>query len=155
MNRKVAKARRAFYKSLEKGKKHEKEIVEHVKKKYPRAHIKDGKVKDYDIWVPETNTGIEVKSDEKSNWTNNIVIEVEFAGKPSALSTTKADFWVIWDSKQYNWFKVDDIKKCISENNLTTVSFTGKNDNNTKKAYLINTKLLFKYRTSVTKAMKD
>ena len=55
----------------------------------------EGYFKDYDIYVPEINKSIEVKSDEKSKYTNNIVVEVEFNGKPSALSTSKADYWVL------------------------------------------------------------
>ena len=45
--------------------------------------------KEYDIFVPELNIGIEVKSDEKSKYTSNIVIEIEFNNKPSALSTSR------------------------------------------------------------------
>ena len=58
----------------------------------------DGYCKEWDIYIPELDEGVEVKSDQKSKHTGNIVIEIEFNGKPSALATTKAKYWVIFDS---------------------------------------------------------
>ena len=68
------------------------------------------------------NFGVEVKSDEKSKYTNNIVIEIEFNSKPSALSTTKAKYWVIYDGYNYNWFLTEKIKECIKDNKLKLLS---------------------------------
>ena len=134
-----------FYRDLARGKMLEEEVLAMIKPKYPNAYIKEGYYKEWDIFVPEVNVGIEVKSDEKSKFTGNIVIEVEFDGKPSALSTTKADYWVIYDGYQFNWFTPYRIKQCIEENNLRVARFIGKGDDKYKLAYLIKKELLYNY----------
>ena len=126
-----------FKRDLKRGKHHENVVLNYIKAKYKNAYIKDGYCKEYDIFVPEMNFGVEVKSDEKSKYTNNIVIEIEFNNKPSALMTTKAKYWVIYDGYSYNWFLTDKIKDCIKDNNLRYAQFTGKGDTKSKKAYLI------------------
>ena len=133
-----------FKRDLKIGKYHEQVILNYIKTKYKNSYIQDGYFKDYDIFVPEMNFGIEVKSDEKSKYTNNIVIEIEFNNKPSALTTTKAKYWVIYDGYKYNWFLTENIKKCILENNLKYVEFIGKGDTKSKKAYLIKKQILYK-----------
>jgi len=135
-----------FYRDLKRGKHHENIILDKIKSKYSQAYIIEGYCKDYDIFIPELNYGIEVKSDEKSKYTNNIVIEIEFNGKKSALSTTKAKYWVIYDGYYYNWFDTNNIKKCIKENNLSYTEFIGKGDTKSKKAYLIKKEILYKYK---------
>jgi hypothetical protein len=135
-----------FKRDLKIGKYHEQVILNYIKTKYKNSYIQDGYFKDYDIFVPEMNFGIEVKSDEKSKYTNNIVIEIEFNNKPSALTTTKAKYWVIYDGYKYNWFLTENIKKCILENNLKYVEFIGKGDTKSKKAYLIKKQILYKYK---------
>ena len=135
-----------FKRDLKRGKHHENVVLNYIKAKYKNAYIKDGYCKEYDIFVPEMNFGVEVKSDEKSKYTNNIVIEIEFNNKPSALMTTKAKFWVIYDGYSYNWFLTDKIKDCIKDNNLKYVEFIGKGDTKSKKAYLIKKEVLYKYK---------
>ena len=39
-----------------------------------------------------------------------------------------------------------NIKKCITENNLTYKKFVGRGDTKQKKAYLIKKELLYKYK---------
>jgi|TARA_R110002167_G_scaffold351483_1_gene564059 hypothetical protein len=136
-----------FNRDLKVGKFYENKILEKIQKKYPKSYIIDGYCKEWDIYVPNLKIGIEVKSDKKSQYTGNIVIETEFNNKPSALSTSKADWWVIFDGKNYNWFTITNIKKCIKENNLKLHSFIGKGDTKEKKAYLISKKILYKYKT--------
>jgi hypothetical protein len=135
-----------FKRDLKRGKHHENVVLNYIKAKYKNAYIKDGYYKEYDIFIPEVNFGVEVKYDEKSKYTNNIVIEIEFNNKPSALMTTKAKFWVIYDGYSYNWFLTDKIKDCIKDNNLRYVEFIGKGDTKSKKAYLIKKELLYKYK---------
>ena len=135
-----------FKRDLQRGKHHENIVLDIIKSKYSKAYIKDGYCKEYDIYVPEMNFGVEVKSDEKSKYTNNIVIEIEFNSKPSALSTTKAKYWVIYDGYNYNWFLTDKIKECIKDNKLNYVQFVGKGDTKSKKAYLIKKEVLYKYK---------
>lgn len=134
-----------FDRDLKIGKKYEQVVLEAIRQKYSQAFIQEGYCKEWDIYIPELSFGIEVKSDKKSMHTGNIVIEIEFNGKPSALSTTKAKYWVIYDGYDYKWFLVNDIKRCIKENNLRYATFTGKGDIHSKKAYLIKKELLYKY----------
>lgn len=138
--------KQTFHRDLKIGKKYEQVVLDSVKEKYPQAYIEDGYCKDWDIYIPELKLGVEVKSDKKSMHTGNIVIEIEFNNKPSALSTTKAKYWVIYDGYDYNWFLVNDIKRCIEENKLRYATFTGKGDVHSKKAYLIKKELLYKYK---------
>jgi len=135
-----------FKRDLKRGKHHENVVLNYIKSKYKNAYLIDGYCKEYDIFIPEVNFGVEVKSDEKSKYTNNIVIEIEFNNKPSALITTKAKFWVIYDGYSYNWFLTDKIKDCIKDNNLRYAEFIGKGDTKSKKAYLIKKELLYKYK---------
>ena len=67
-----------FYRDLHRGKQIEYRVLDIVKYKYPLAYIIDGYCKDWDIYIPEIEIGIEVKSDEKSKYTGNIVIEIEY-----------------------------------------------------------------------------
>jgi hypothetical protein len=138
--------KQTFDRDLKIGKKYEQVVLDSVKEKYPQAYIEDGYCKDWDIYIPELKLGVEVKSDKKSMHTGNIVIEIQFNNKPSALSTTKAKYWVIYDGYHYNWFLVNDIKKCIEDNQLRYATFTGKGDIHSKKAYLIKKELLYKYK---------
>lgn len=134
-----------FNRDLTKGKHHEKEVLKLINAKYKDAYIVDGYCKEWDIFIPELGIGIEVKSDEKSIETGNIVVEIEFDGKPSALTTTKAEWWVWYDGTGYKWFNVSDITRCINENNLRAASFIGKGDTKKKKAFLIKKDVLYRY----------
>jgi len=135
-----------FQRDLERGKIHEIYVLNEIKKKYNQAYMIDGYCKDYDIFIPELQFGVEVKADEKSKETGNIVIEIESNNKLSALTTTKAKYWVIYDGIEYHWFLTENIKKCIQENNLRYAEFVAKGDIKSKKAYLINKRLLYQYK---------
>ena len=134
-----------FYKDLIKGESIEQELLNKIQLKYPNAYKVEGYFKEYDLYVPEINKSIEVKSDEKSKETGNIVVEIEFNNKPSALSTTKADYWVWWDGFQYTWFTPEDIRRCIKETSQSLRRFIGSGEIKSKKAYLIKKETLFKY----------
>lgn len=134
-----------FYKDLSRGEAIEQDLLSKIQVKYPNAYKVEGYFKDYDLYVPEISKSIEVKYDEKSKHTGNIVVEVEFNNKPSALSTTKADYWVWWDGYSYTWFFTNEIKKCIKETNQRLYTFIGKGDTKEKKAYLIKKEILFNY----------
>ena len=64
-----------FKKDLERGKYHEIYLLNKIQKKYKQAYIVDGYFKEYDIYVPELDFGIEVKIDERLKETGNIIIE--------------------------------------------------------------------------------
>ena len=135
-----------FERDLKRGEQIELKVLSMIKKKYPQAYKVEGYFKDYDIYIPEIDKRIEVKSDEQSKHTGNILIEVEFNNKPSALSTTKADFWVWWDGSEFAWFTVDKIWKCIDQVSAKKRTFIGKGDTKEKKAYLIKKRILYKYQ---------
>ena len=130
---------------LERGKQIEEMFLELVHKSYPLAYIVKGYFKDYDIYIPEIKKSVEVKYDEKSRYTDNIVVEVEFNDKPSALSTTKADYWVWYDGINFTIITPENIFKCINETNQKLHSFIARGDKKEKKAYLIKKDLLWQY----------
>jgi len=139
-----------FETSLIAGQETEMQVLKEIRKKYPSASLINA-FKGYDIWIPETKQSVEVKFDNKSNQTGNIVIEFEMNGKRSALMTTTATYWVITDGNVLAWFTPMDIVYCIFENNLKYAEFVGKGDTASKKAYLIKKDLLFKYAIKITK----
>jgi hypothetical protein len=145
---------KTFRKDLARGIEVEDLVLQRIQSKYPKAYRIDGYCKDYDLWIPEINQGIEVKYDPMSNQTGNIVVEVEMFGKPSALMTTKASHWIFYDDKIFVAIKPSEIKECIKENNLRTVKFTGRGDQHSKIAYLINKQLLFAYGKPIFKEIK-
>lgn len=134
----------AFATDLEAGLDVERRVLDLLRTKYPCATIVNA-FKGYDIWIPEISKGIEVKSDQKSQHTGNIVIEIEFNGKPSALMTTKADFWIFYDGQKFVAIEPMEIIRCIFMNKLKYAEFIGNGDTKSKKAFLVKKDILFSY----------
>lgn len=134
----------SFKRDLGRGIEIENMLLTILRRKYPASTLVNA-FKGYDIWIPEIHKSIEVKYDEKSNETGNIVVEIEFNGKPSALMTTTADFWVFYDGKDFVSIEPKEIIKCIFMNKLQYVEFIGKGDSKSKKAFLIKKNCLFSY----------
>ncbi|PIY10223.1 MAG: hypothetical protein COZ18_06480 [Flexibacter sp. CG_4_10_14_3_um_filter_32_15] len=67
-----------------------------LKKKYKVSDddIVSSTTKEFDIKIKSLNLTFEVKNDLMAEKTGNIAIEFESRGKPSGVSTTKADYWV-------------------------------------------------------------
>ena len=124
-----------FSDSLKSGKNTEEEVCTLIKKKYPSAYVVEGYCKEHDIVIPEIQKTVEVKRDEKSHFTGNYVVEIEFNGEPSALSTTKSDWWVFVDKARYVWITPDYLRQLV--NSYKPVKFIGEGDTKEKKAYLI------------------
>lgn len=80
----------SFWTDLELGRRGEGYILGKVKRKYPQAYIADGF--SYDIFVPETSSRIEVKTDVISKKTANIGFEIEYDGSPSGI-LKEFDYW--------------------------------------------------------------
>tara|TARA_R110000822_G_scaffold79949_3_gene190819 strand:- start:1232 stop:1675 length:444 start_codon:yes stop_codon:yes gene_type:complete len=135
----------SFSKDLAAGVSVEISILNKIQSKYPKAVRLEGKIKPYDIYVPETNIYIEIKSDKKSLETGNIVVEVEMFNKPSGLNSTKSDIWIFYTGREYICIKPSRIWECLSRNMLSPVEFVGNGDSQPKKAYLIKKELLKKY----------
>jgi len=140
----------SFKKDLAAGLHIEALVLSALQKKYPcatgiAAH------KGYDIWIPETHKSIEVKYDPMSNQTGNFVIEVEFNGKPSALLTTTADYWIIYDDSVFAWIEPRRLFECIMLNEVPLREFVGDGDTVAKRAYLVKKELVFMYSFALTK----
>ena len=139
-----------FRKDLLIGHRSEDAVCAKINKKYPKAHVIKGYCKGYDIYVPETNKKVEVKQDKKSNYTNNILIEIEMPpGTPSALSTTEADYWVFDDGEIYIWITPETLRQVVKP--IKPVKFVGNGDNKEKLAYLIKKDIIIKHALKVDK----
>jgi len=104
--------REKFVKDLETGKVYEKKALELIQKKYPKAFIQDGYFLEWDIYIPELDMGVEVKSDAQYQKTGNFYVEYECNGKPSGIAATKAKYYYIYLDKLYI-LKTEDLKdKC-------------------------------------------
>ena len=136
-----------FKRDLDQGKKVEDIVLAKIHEKYPLATKLEGKVKPYDIYIPELNIYVEVKSDKKSQRTGNIVIEVEMYDKPSGLNSTRSDVWVIYTGIEFIYITPMRIWECVSRNMLAPAKFIGKGDDQFKKAYLVKIDQLKEYRT--------
>ena len=88
--------------------------------------------------------GVEVKADEKSKYTGNLVVEIEFNGKPSALSTTTAAWWVFYDGECYIWITPEKLEEVATEYGYLA-QFIGKGDVKSKKAYLVRKSIVKKH----------
>ena len=139
----------AFEQDLVVGIEQEERILKQIQSKYPKAYKIEGYCKEWDLFIPEKNFGIEVKSDKKSQETGNIVIEWEFNGKPSALQTTKAEYWIIFDGEDDVWIKPNRIEDCLIQNRLRYAEFTGRGDRHSKKAFLIKKEVLYPYADKI------
>jgi len=134
-----------FKKDLQRGRKIEEKILDICKQKYPCSVLIDGKFKDYDLFIPETNKKLEIKGDYRSCETGNIIIELMMFGKPSALLSTKADYWVIYTGEELLWTTPIKIIECITVNNINSRTLTGKGDTASKVACLIPIETFKKY----------
>ncbi len=136
---------KAFCKDLLVGQDLENSILNSIRRKYPTAVLVPGKFKPYDIFIPEKNLKIEVKVDYKSQETGNIIIELFMFGKPSALLSTEADYWIIETGKQTMWVKPKKIIECIMINNIRSQEILGNGDDQKKIACLIPIELFKRY----------
>jgi len=133
-----------FKQDLQRGVKVEQLVLRTLQNKYPCATLVSA-FKGYDIWIPEIDKAVEVKSDQKSQHTGNIVIEIEMYDKPSGLMATQADYWVFYDGEMFVIMPVKNIFKCIFDCKLQYVEFVGNGDTRSKKAFLVDKNTLFKY----------
>jgi len=134
-----------FNKDLNFGKEAEALTLKTLKQKYPKAYIKKGYHKEYDIIVPELdNQTIEVKYDRQTDGpdkhTGNLFVECESRGRKSGIETTTANWYFYWYSNLNKLVRVEtnSLKKLIKENNFRKVNG---GDSQTSKGYLIPVKL--------------
>ena len=95
-----------------------------------------GKDSRFDIEVPELDTTIEIKLDEKSLETGNIVIEYHH-NKPSGILTSEADVWLFSTGEEEIWVTRKNIVKMLLIEELKPASFTGPEDRHPKAVFLV------------------
>ncbi len=61
-------------------------------------------------------------------------IKIEFGGKPSALSTTKAYRWFFYTGDSIIITSPDRLQQLVEDNGLYPVTFTGRGDRKSKRA---------------------
>ena len=143
-----------FNRDLGRGKKIEEKHLAIIQKTYPDAYMIDGYCKEWDIYIPSEKFGIEVKSDKMSQQTGNIVVEIKFNGKPSALSTTKAKYWIFDTGVDTIYVGVDDLKELVNKSKDRLRTFTAKGDMHPKDAYLIKQKYIETIKTTIQPILK-
>jgi len=139
-----------FQESLTSGQKSENLVLDIIKKKYPKAFLKEGYHKEYDIMIPEINKTVEVKKDFKSQYTGNVVIEVEMNNRPSGLETSTADWWVFHlNDIELVWIRLKRLKELVKSEDYNLVEFIGKGDTISKQAYLVKKKDIYLWSNKI------
>lgn len=126
----------SFHDDLERGLNIELQCLAKIQKKYPCAVIVSA-FKGYDIWIPETGIGIEVKYDAMSKETRRWLIEIEMAGKPSGLLTSTANVWVFTDGEKWLSVAKNDLIAHIMRTGYVLQRVTGSGDTNSKRCFFI------------------
>ena len=110
--------------------------LKQIQKLFPDAYGIDGYCKEYDIYIPSAGFGIEIKSDRRSQHTGNLVVEIEMPpDNPSALSTTKAKYWIFYTGEKSIVVEVAKLRELVKK--FKPVTFVGNGDTTSKRAYLI------------------
>lgn len=117
-----------FNESLSMGQKIEEIFLAvYVKKTHPNARTmaSEGKFSAYDIICDDIGCmgthqykkplTWEVKSDQKSYYTNNFAFEFENYGKPSGLATTESDFYAIFDKHSFYIIPTSELRAFLGE----------------------------------------
>lgn len=144
-----------FSESLSFGRMVEEYVLSKIHAKYPKAFIRDGYYKEWDIYVPETKTKIEVKADVMSNKTGNLVVETSYNNRPSALTTSTADLWVFFTGYKLIWITKPQIKKAIRESGAALQKFIGGTDIHEKTAYLVPVYFIEQHATQIDEPLDD
>jgi hypothetical protein len=126
-----------FWKDLKFGQKYEKLLCTMIQ----NEGFAFCNTKDYDVKMIENGHDIfyEVKTDRFTHSTNNLCIEFEFNGKPSGISTTKANYYayfVVKPNDDYDVYiiPVKSINKRIKKEEFKRVIYGG--DKKMSKFYL-------------------
>ena len=138
----------SFHSDLAFGEEGEYLVLKKLHLKYPKAYKVEGYCKEWDIFIPEKDIGVEVKSDRAAHKTGNVVIENKYGDRPSGIETTKAAWWVYITKCNLYWIKPEDIKKCIEDNSIEAREFAPiPGDFKEKSLYLIKEKVFKNYAT--------
>ena len=127
-----------FQTDLQYGKDAEQKVLKKIQSKYPLAFMIEGKFKAFDIFVPETGEGIEVKADRKAEDTGNVFIEIECNHEYSGIQTTTASWYVYQTVSRMFWVKTDAIRRyLIASDSINHHCYTPKGEHSSVRGYLI------------------
>lgn len=110
-----------FYKNLQNFQKYELEALKRVE------NLNNTKLKNlcdnnkYDFKTID-NIKYEVKTEPKSLTTNNFFIEFKGYNKPSGITTTRSNYYIINDTINYYMIKTEQLKYMISTNKYKVVN---------------------------------
>ena len=93
----------SFHNDLIFGEKKELFVLEKLRLKYPKAYKVEGYCKEWDLFIPEKDIGVEVKSDRMSTVTGNVAIEYSYGGEPSGIEATQAKWWAYVTEDKLYW----------------------------------------------------
>jgi hypothetical protein len=137
------------------GKMVEEYVLLKIQKQYSKAFIRDGRHKQWDIYIPEKKLKIEVKSDVYSNKTGNFVIETSYGDRPSGMTTTTADFWVFFTGAKLIWITPNQIRAAIKESGVELRKFTSGTDIRHKTAFLVPVSFIEGHSTKIESPLTD
>ncbi|MDG3581775.1 hypothetical protein [Galbibacter pacificus] len=123
-----------FEKDLQFGEQFEQLILQKIQKKYPKAYKVEGYHKEYDLYVNEKIT-IEIKVDNQTIKTNNILVESQCNGKKSGITTTKASHWCFITHQNVIWVTTKKLKELLKKNSESYYCIQG--DWQAKRGYFI------------------
>ena len=103
----------SFHQDLSIGHEAEIHVLHQIRAKYRGAVQIKVKFSGYDIWIPETSQGVEVKFVKASNLTGNFIFELEANHKPSGIMPSKAYWWVIYDGDETYYIEKDKMLKLL------------------------------------------
>lgn len=119
-----------FKQDLKQGQKAEYEVLNLIKKTYPKAHKIEGYFKYFDIYIPEVDKRLEVKFDWAVRHTENYFIETEFNKQDEngdiipvscGIDTTTADYWVIVDHEVILIIEIETLRYILRDYRIVTL----------------------------------
>jgi hypothetical protein len=143
-----------FKQMLEYGQRFEKQAQQHIISYMKTTHNINCEIVEeccdsrYDFKIMDTATKktytFEVKADKASIKTNNFFIETNgYDMKPSGLTTTKANFYIITDETNFYLLKTDTLKYIINNNNFK-IRALGPRDNITSLGVIVPCDIIIK-----------
>jgi len=141
-----------FAEDLKQGESVEINLLNRLRLIFPQARKAEGYHPEWDIEIPELKKTIEVKYDPMCQKTGNVVIEY-YHNKPSALSVSAADYWVINTGKGEYWFSREGLLECILVEGMEPVCIHGPQDRHPKWVFLIPLHLLIEYSNAGQQAL--
>jgi hypothetical protein len=139
-----------FASDLTFGKKYEKLTTELFESK--RFEIAEGNFKDYDVKLvydspegEEVTVTFECKGDRISKNTKAIAVEFQYAGEPSGIEVTKADYWIhfVDGTNKYYLIPTRDLRRLIRRKQYFDVKAAG--DGLRSKIYIIDDEKIAQY----------